>query len=132
MALYGTHPPLSLAEDPSDPVWHWFICNGPHGERFTWEKPSYAESDLHYLENFIDERAETIEKFYERARTVALKSLEIDNHVMIRTAIQVLCVIGQDEDLQLVLEFVNHEDKSVRHDAKACLFERGIKFKKEK
>jgi hypothetical protein len=130
MALYGTHPPLALAEDPSDPVWHWFICNGPHGERFMWEKPSYAESDLYYLKKFIDERAESTNGFCEQARTVALKSLAIDNHVMIRTAIQVLCVTGNDEDLQMVLEFVNHEDKLVRNDAKSCLFERGIKFKK--
>jgi len=132
MALYGTHPPLSLAEDPSDPVWHWFICNGPHGERFMWKKPSYAESDLYYLKEFIEEREESTDGFYEKARIVALKSLEIDNHIMIRTAIQVLCVVGYDEDLQIVLEFVNYEDELVRKDAKACLFERGIKYKKEK
>ena len=26
------------AEDPTDPVWRWFILNGPHGERFRWER----------------------------------------------------------------------------------------------
>jgi hypothetical protein len=36
MAMYGEHPPLKLAKDPSDSVWFWFICNGPHGERFSW------------------------------------------------------------------------------------------------
>ena len=37
MAHYGTHPRLVRdTPPPNDIVWHWFVCNGPHGERFEW------------------------------------------------------------------------------------------------
>ena len=130
MAMYGEHPPLKLAKDPSDPVWHWFICHGPHGERFSWTKEiAVAPSDLVLLKKFIDEKISLDLKFASKARTVALQSLDIPNVAMVRKAIQVLCIIGTDEDMELVKEFVFADNNEIVKDAKCCLFERRIKIK---
>lgn len=129
MTMYGDHPPLKLAKDPSDPVWHWFICNGPHGERFSWVKDSIMPVDLFYLKEFINEKTLADPQFISKARAVALQSLEIPNSAMIRKAIQVLCVIGEDNDLELLKEFLADEDESIVKDVKCCLFERKIKIK---
>ena len=53
MTWYGKHPSLSLTDDPDNPVWHWFLCNGPHGERFEWHKSSVAPRSIDTLREFI-------------------------------------------------------------------------------
>jgi hypothetical protein len=130
MAMYGEHPPLKLAKDPSDPVWHWFICNGPHGERFSWAREiAVAPDDLLLLKEFIDEKISFDPEFEAKARTVALQSLDISNVAMVRKAIQVLCIIGTDKDMELIKELVLADDEEIVKDAKCCLFERRIKIK---
>jgi hypothetical protein len=52
MTWYGPHPRLRDADDPADPVWRWFILNGPHGERFSWPR------DLVLLREFIAEHTD--------------------------------------------------------------------------
>jgi hypothetical protein len=131
MALYGTHPSLKLAEDPTDPVWRWFILNGPHGERFKWERFGDLPRDIEYLQKFIDERTMSDPSFPERARIVALKALESDNAVMIRTAIQVLTVLGTDDDMNIVRDYACSEDADIAKEARCSLFERGIKIKQK-
>ena len=130
MAMYGEHPPLKLAKDPSDPVWFWFICNGPHGERFSWVREfSHAPGDLSLLKEFIDEKVSFDPEFRNKARTVALLSLDIANVAMVRKAIQVLCIIGNEKDMELIKELVYSDNEEIVKDAKCCLFERKIKFK---
>jgi hypothetical protein len=131
MALYGTHPSLKLAEDPTDPVWRWFILNGPHGERFRWERFGDLPRDIEYLQQFIDERTISDPDFPERARQIALKALQSVNTILVRTAIQVLTVLGTDHDMNIVREYVVSENTDIAKEAKCSLFERGIKIKRK-
>ena len=128
MAWYGKHPRLHEADDPADPVWRWFILNGPHGERFAWHKESaVVPRDVDLLRLFISERANNDSEFPAKARRVALRALELSNPVLIRTGIQVLTVLGQDDDLTRVQALRQHPDSDVAKDARCCLVERGIK-----
>jgi hypothetical protein len=131
MALYGKHESLKNADDPSDPVWRWFILNGPHGERFEWVRySSVVPRDIDLLEKFIDERTSNDPDFKRKARAIALLCLNRQNTVLIRTAIQVLTVIGSDEDMVILKSFLDYKDVGVQNDVKCALFERGIKVKK--
>jgi hypothetical protein len=131
MTLYGKHESLKNADDPADLVWRWFILNGPHGERFQWVKYSSATPrDIDVLEEFIEERTKNDPDFKKKARNIALLCLKRHNTVLIRTAIQVLTVLGTDEEMGLVKSFLDYDDTGVQNDAKCALFERGIKTKK--
>jgi len=130
MALYGTHPSLRLAEDPTDPVWRWFILNGPHGERFQWERFGDLPRDIEYLKEFIDERTAADPAFPQKARLIALKALESSNSVLVRTAIQVLTVLGTDDDMEVIKRYLEADSEEIIKDAKCSLFERGIKVKR--
>ena len=132
MALYGKHESLKLADDPSDSAWRWFILNGPHGEQFQWNRFGTLPKDIEYLEKFINEREDTELGFREKIREISLKSLDRDNIILIRTAIQVLTIVGNDDDIKLVVQFVEDENIDIQNDAKCALFERGIKLPKRK
>jgi hypothetical protein len=128
MAWYGEHPRLKDAEDPADPVWQWFILNGPHGDRFAWHKVSAVmPKDLDLLRQFIGDRTEDDSEFPAKARRVALRALELKDPVLIRTGIQVLAVVGQADDLARVPELLDHPDSHVVKDARCCLFEQGLR-----
>jgi len=122
---------MKLAEEPTDPVWRWFILNGPHRERFQWESFSDLPRDIEYLKDFIDERAASNTFFPEKARLVALQALESDNAILVRTAIQVLTVLGTDDDMNIIKEYLTSENVDIAKDAKCSLFERGIKVKRK-
>jgi hypothetical protein len=121
MTQYGSHPSRRWIEDPSDPVWFWFVFNGPHGERFSWDRHT-----IDLLRDSMNEREVSSPGFIDSARTVALKAMKLPNAAMIRTAIQVLCVAGTVEDLELIKSLLKHPTEEVRVDARCCLFERGI------
>ena len=127
MAQYGSHPSRRWIEDPADPVWFWFVFNGPHGERFSWHRDTAGRSDLDVLRAFIEEREAVSPGFNDSARSVALKAIRLPDVVMIRTAIQVLCVVGTDEDLKVVKPLLKHAIDAIKVDAQCCLFERGIR-----
>ena len=132
MAVYGKHESLSLADDPSDPAWRWFMLNGPHGERFQWTRttPMPKERDIEFLHQFIEERSNQDPEFKNRIRSISLTVLERENAILIRTAIQVLTIVGTDDDMTLIEPFLENENVDIRNDAKCALFERGIKTKK--
>jgi hypothetical protein len=46
---------------------------------------------------------------------------------MIRTAIQVLCVVGTDEDMEVIKPLLKHTTDEIKVDAQCCLFERGFR-----
>src|SRR5678815_1443547 len=117
MSQYGTHPSRRWIEDPGDPVWFWFVFNGPHGERFEWKR------DIPTLHRFIEEREASSPGFTDSARLVALKAIQLPDVAMIRTATQVLCVVGTDEDLEVVKPLLKHDIDEVKVDARCCLFE---------
>jgi hypothetical protein len=74
----------------------------------------------------MDEREAASPGFIDSARTVALKAMKLPDVPMIRTAIQVLCIAGTDEDIELIEPLLKHAAEEVRVDARCCLFERGI------
>ena len=128
MTSYGKHPSLRAASDPTDLVWHWFILNGPHGETFKWQKDvPNAPRDLEVLEKFIEENSRANANFRIRAREIALEALEMDDPVLIRKAIQVLTVVGTDEEMLSVARFLDHAVPTVSKDARTALFERRIR-----
>jgi hypothetical protein len=122
MTQYGTHPSRRWIEDPSDPVWFWFVFNGPHGERFSWDRYT-----VELLRDFVREREASSPGFTNSARAVALKAIKLPDDVMVRTAIQVLCIVGTDEDIASITPLLKHTAQEVRADARSCLFERGIR-----
>jgi hypothetical protein len=127
MTSYGAHPSRRWIEDPGDPVWFWFVFNGPHGESFAWHRDSpRSGGGLDLLRKIVEEREALQPGFCESARRVAVKALNLPDAVMIRTAIQVLCIVGTDEDLESIRTLLTHELEAIRVDAQCCLFERGI------
>ncbi|HEX8235224.1 MAG TPA: hypothetical protein VF600_04655 [Abditibacteriaceae bacterium] len=130
--MYGKHPPIRLANDPTDPVWQWFIYNGPHGEQFTWHSElGFTPRGIEYLAQFIDERTEADAEFPAKARAVALQALDMEDVIMQRTAIQVLCVVGSDEDMKRIQLLLERPHADIVKDARACLFERGFKKRRK-
>ncbi len=128
MTQYGAHPSRRWIEDPGDPVWFWFVFNGPHGERFSWHRDiPRGASDLELLRDFIGERQASSSGFFDSVRAVALKAIRLPDVLMIRTAIQVLCVVGTDEDLEIIRPFLKHAVEEIKADARCCLFERGVR-----
>ncbi len=134
MSLYGKHESLSIADKPDDPAWSWFILNGPHGERFKWDRntPLPKEKNIEYLDKFIEEITENDPEFKIKIRDIALVALERENAILIRTAIQVLTIVGSSEDMTLIKQFLECDDMDIQNDAKCALFERGIKIKKKR
>lgn len=118
----GEHTPLRQADDPSDPVWHWLLRNGPHGAEFRWEG-----GGLRRLRRFIEDLTDGDPDFPAKARAVALAALSHENPAIVRRAIQVLAVVGSDEDMTGVMTLLDDPDEDVVKDARCCLFERGFK-----
>lgn len=65
------------------------------------------------------------------AREIALKAIQLPEVVMVLKGIQVLCVVGTDADLASVERLLKSKVEQVRADARACLFERGVRTKGE-
>ena len=127
MAHYGTHPKLTRSTEPIDTsVWHWFVCNGPHGERFTWHR-EHGMRDIDLLAKVIDERETANTGFREKSRLTALESLQGDDPILILTAIQVLTIVGSDEDIRSLKSFLSHADARIPANVRSASFERGIK-----
>ncbi len=132
MTHYGKHPPLRDAPHPDDPVWQWFVLNGPHGEAFRWAKDTPARRDLELLREFIQQNETSSPGFENRAHAVAREALTLENPVLVRTGIQVLTVIGDEDDLAVIETLLRHPDPRVARDAGAALFERGVKVGKRR
>tara|TARA_Y100001963_G_scaffold157876_1_gene255512 strand:+ start:48 stop:443 length:396 start_codon:yes stop_codon:yes gene_type:complete len=127
---YGKHPSLKRETEPVDTAtWHWFICNGPHGELFQWHTNCIGESDVVYLRKFIDQKAEANPEFINYARVIALEALSNSDPVIVCKGIQVLTILGSDNDLFNMKNLLESDNESVVKNAKSCLFERRIKIK---
>ncbi len=111
-------------------VWHWFICNGPHGERFNWHRDSpHPLRDVEMLAEFIAEKELAQPGFTERAREIALEALANPDPIVVLKGVQVLTVVGTDADLVEAASLFAHPDERVVKHTKAALFERRIKVK---
>lgn len=99
MSLYGRHPKLARTTPArDDAVWHWFVCNGPHGETFQWVSPVRgAGGELALLREFIAERAAVLVNFEQNARAIAVESLGSEDSILVLKGIHVLTAIGTGE-----------------------------------
>ena len=126
---YGEHPRLKRSTEPIDwTVWHWFVCHGPHGARFQWHRDSASHTrNIDLLREFILEREASAPGFSEKARLTAIEALGSEDAVLVATGIQVLAVVGTDDDMRLIQDAVHHRNKDVRKHARCALYERGVK-----
>lgn len=131
MAHYGTHPRLTRSTPAaSDAVWHWFVCNGPHGDTFKWVNPVLGTGgELQLLREFICERAAGLPNFVAHARAIAVESLQSDDPSLVMKGIHVLTAVGSDEEMMLVAPLATEANPDIAKHARAGLFERGIRIK---
>jgi hypothetical protein len=112
-------------------VWSWLLTRGPHGPSFEWGKRPRTPNrirDLNYLRESISAQTSTDPSFPVDLRHAALELLAEENPEFIRRALQVLSVVGLNEDADTLKSFLDHDDALVRKDAQASLFELGEKF----
>jgi len=114
-----------LGGDFSDPVWQWLVLNGPHGSTFTWsqtskEPPRYV--GIEHLQRIVVERAETDSSFSERVKIATRKALLSNDVNLLRRAIQVAAVVGDEAELQQISALISHETEEVAADARASAF----------
>jgi hypothetical protein len=114
-----------LGGDVGDLVWQWFVENGPHGPSFTWrqtrkEPPGYV--GIEHLERIITENEGHDPGFRDRAKSVVQKALSSYDMNLLRRAIQVAAVVGDQTELQRLSELSQHENEKVAADARASEF----------
>lgn|SRR5262245_18604945 len=110
-------------------VWPWLVNNGPHGSSFEWGRSPHAPRqyrDLDLLRRVIVDQSAADPSFPTHARVAALELLTEEQPELILRGIQVLCIVGSEEDWGEIERLCTHPNASVRKDARACLFERGI------
>lgn len=112
-------------------VWPWLLTNGPHGPSFEWGQSPQAprdHRDIDLLRRFIAERADASPSFATDARAAAMELLTTgEETVFLRRAIQVMAVLGTPEDIGTIEKYLRHSNAGVRKDARACLFELGVR-----
>ena len=112
---------------------HWFFGRGLLGENFEWHT-EYGQwtklpSGLERMRNQIVDMTAADPEARSRLRSIALEALESAEADHVRRGVQVLCVLGTDEDLKRVLGLKEHSSTEVVRDVRSCLFERGIKVR---
>lgn len=134
MSHYGKHPRLTRSQPPPDDlVWHWFVCNGPHGECFEWvDSMRGAGAHLRLLREFIQEKSSGIIDFEAKARIISIEALQDKDPMLVLKGIHVLTAIGTDEEMILIRPLATDENPEISKHARAALFERGIKVKRSK
>src|SRR6267142_7057756 len=113
-------------------VWPWLMTRGPHGLLFEWGQNPGGPRDFRCLEllrTSIHEQTAADESFPSEVRSAALELLATDDSEFIRRGLQVLSVVGNEEDDEFIRSFLEHPDTNVRKDARASLFERGVKVR---
>ena len=110
----------------ADPVWQWFLQNGPHGSGFRWAPtkqgpPGY--SGLDHLRDIVAEKSANDPEFPERSYEIAIAAIGSGNLELIRRGIQILAVVGDRNDVDKIKSFTDHCVDVVANDAKACLYE---------
>lgn len=132
MSLYGKHPRLTRDTAPPDAaVWHWFVCNGPHGAGFQWANPVLgAGGELRLLRRLIGEQSTATPDFEAHARAIAVESLQSEDPELTLKGIHVLAAVGTDEEMASINPLVTATNLDIAKHARAALFERRIKKKK--
>jgi hypothetical protein len=116
-----------LGGDPSDEVWSWLYTHtrGPHGAAFTWGQTRDQPAgfvDLELLTKFAAEMEALIPNFRCRAQEVVRIGMRSTVPLLVRKSIQVAAVVGGEEELRLVKQFVQSDEADVASDARACAF----------
>lgn len=113
-------------------VWPWLLTRGPHGPLFEWGQNPGAPRDFRCLEllrRSIADLADGDESFPSEVRRAALELLTTTDSEFIRRGLQVLSIVGNERDDELIKSFLDHRDANVQKDARASLFERGVKVR---
>jgi hypothetical protein len=115
-----------LEGTPPTEGWYWFMCRGPHGSSFTWGAsrlgpPSYV--GIEHLRKVIDERTANDSDTPVRLRAIARAATGSSDAEVMRRALQVLAVVGTNEDVPLIEGLAVHSRDVIARDAKAALFE---------
>src|SRR5262245_55098820 len=124
MTLPSSHHRVLAAQSEE---WNWLLSGGPHGSSFSWHREVRGYSGINHLRKRISEAQVPDRGFPKRLRVVARQALGFGDIDIIRRAIQVLCVVGTAGDLRRIERLLRNSDATIRKDARACLFERGIK-----
>ena len=114
-----------LGGDVGDDVWRWFVENGPHGSGFTWsqtrkEPPGYV--GVEHLQRIVAEKEEIDSGFPVRARAIVGRALQSNHTSILRRAIQVAAVVGDEATLRSVSALTGHENEAIAGDARASVF----------
>jgi hypothetical protein len=78
------------------------------------------------LARFMSEKETTSPGFLSNARLTALEALEDPDPVIALTGIQVLTVVGTQDDIEQIRGLLSHPDTRVTT-ARCALFERGVR-----
>jgi hypothetical protein len=106
-------------------VWLWLVRNGPHGPDFTWNqtrKASPGYVGIEHLLNIVAEREQIDRNFRDRAKAVIQKALLSDDIDLLRRAIQVAAIVGDQAELRQISALTKHESEQVAADARASAF----------
>lgn len=114
-----------LGGAPTDEVWRWFLCNGPHGSSFTWsqtrgEPPGYV--GVEHLQSIVAERMQADPSFIARTKHVVELALSSSDQDFLCRAIQVASVVGSESNLKRLAPFTSNENSAVSAHAKAAVF----------
>ena len=105
----------------------WFVNNGPHGPSFSWHREVPGYSALDHLRTVIADQTEASPEFPTRVRAIALSALTLGDASLMRRAVQVLCVVGTDADIEALGQYSRHPDEALRKDLRSCFFVRRLK-----
>jgi hypothetical protein len=117
---------LRVGGDVADPRWVWFARQGPHGPAFTWSAvrgEPRGHVGLEHLAKVIDEHEQADPGFREWSKLacrVVLDRSAVGN--LLRRALQISAVVGEETDLPRLRAFQVHEDPDVAADARAAVF----------
>lgn len=114
-----------LGGDPTDPIWRWFVINGPHGADFSWgqrrnEPAGYVGLD--HLREIVAEHSAADPSFPDPARAIVRSALKSDLPELVRRAVQVSAALGLEDELPTIRELAGHADSAVAADARSAAF----------
>lgn len=116
---------VALGGDPTQPAWHWFLINGPHGSSFTWgqtrgEPAGYV--GLEHLRRIVAEHQASNPEFLAEVTAVLAKALMSSKPEFLRRAIQVAGALELVALRERIRSLLSHPDTQIAGDARACIF----------
>ena len=114
-----------LGGDRSNTVWFWFVHRGPHGRDFSWSQTKQNPSGyvgVEHLERIIQEEEMREPGFVEQTRQVVGKAFDSDDCDFVRRAVQIGAIVGEQAELERIIQLATHENDDISKDARAAMF----------